>query len=111
MPSTGRFWRWRLFLAGFPLILVILATAFLIGYGVADEPSRATYDRIKMGKTRQGAETILGDWPRQLVREHRGSVTVGWEAPDGAMIEVDFDPRGRVTGKHFAESDGSSITA
>jgi YD repeat-containing protein len=60
-----------------------------------------------MGMARQEAEAILGDWPRRLARSHSDSVTVGWEAPDGATIEVDFNSHGRVTGKHFAESDQS----
>jgi hypothetical protein len=56
---------------------------------------------------RPEAEAVLADWPRQLVRRHGDSVTVGWEAPDGATIEVDFDARGRVTGKQIAEVDPS----
>ena len=107
MPSPRRLLRRCLYLAGFLLIPAILAIPLFVGFGNAGEPSRATYDRIKMGMTRQEAEAILGDWPQRWVSSHRDFVTVGREAADGAMIEVDFDSGGKVTGKHFSEGDQS----
>jgi hypothetical protein len=94
-------------LAAVLLISATFAVPLIAGYGKAGELSRAAYDRIKLGMARPEAEAVLGDWPRQGVRAHGDCVTVGWEAPDGATIEVDFDARGRVTGKQIAEDDSS----
>jgi hypothetical protein len=94
-------------LAACLVISAILAIPLLVGFGNAGESSRATYDRIKMGMTRPEAEAIQGNWPQRWVRSHRVSVTVAREAHDGAMIEVDFDSNGRVTGKAFSEGDQS----
>ncbi len=105
MSSSSRGLRLCLGLSGGLLLSAAVASALLVSAGDADEPSRAVYDRIKMGMAQQEAEAILGDWPQHLMRGRADSITVGWEAPDGAMIEVDFDAHDRVTGKHFAEGD------
>jgi hypothetical protein len=110
MPLPSRLWRPCLSLAGCLILTATLTAALLAVRGPAGEPSRAAYDRIKMGMPRGEAETVLGDWPRQLVRRNDGAVTFAWEAPDGATIEVDFDSRGRVTGKQIA-ADGRPFRA
>jgi hypothetical protein len=105
MPSLSGLLRLGLVLAGVLLLSASLVAALLVVRIPRGEPSRKAYDRIKIGMARPEAEAILGDWTRQLVRRHRDTVTVGWEGPDGATIEVDFDARGRVAGKQIAEND------
>jgi hypothetical protein len=105
MPSPSRPLWVGYVLAGCLLLSATLMAALLVVNGSAAESSRTTYDQIKMGMLRPEAEAILNDWPQRLVRASKAMATVEWEAPDGARIEVDFAPNGRVTGKHFAESD------
>jgi hypothetical protein len=105
MTLSPRFPRWFLASAALLLLGTAAAAALLAGAGAGGDPSRAAYERVRIGMARPEAEAAFGDWPHAEARAGAGWVTVGWEAPDGATIEVDFDARSRVTGKHIAETD------
>jgi hypothetical protein len=107
MTPSPHFPRWFLGSSAGLLLGAAAAAALLVGAGSGGAASRAAYERVKIGMVRPEAEAALGDWPHEVVRSGAGWVTVGWEAPDGATIEVDFDGRGRVTGKQIAEADSS----
>ncbi|HEX5272771.1 MAG TPA: hypothetical protein VFW33_19875 [Gemmataceae bacterium] len=99
--------RWFLGSAAGVMLATTVAAALLAGAWSGGDTSRAAYERVKIGMARPEAEAALGDWPHEPVRAGARWVTVAWEVPDGGTIEVDFDARGRVTGKHVTEADTS----
>ncbi len=107
MTASPRFPRWFFVSAAGLLLATVVTAAFLVRTRPGSEPSRAAYERVKIGMTRHDAEAIFGEWPQRPVRRGAESMTVAWDAPDGGNVAVDFDSRDRVWGKQITEADTS----
>jgi hypothetical protein len=106
MPFTRRFSRRRLGLAVAFFAAALVAGALIAARGTKSA-ERAQYERIEEGMDREQVREVLRDWSLDSTFSDPPWSGESWRAPNGATINVKFDPDGRVAFKGFAEGDVS----